>query len=359
MLAMVLTIAPIATRADDSSTAAARTSVANESVVAAPSDTPLIRQAKLRRSWTVFREAESSQIWAITTDKQKREIQTLDFFTAFDANYLIKLVGVGRLDEFTTGDPITSVDGLDPMNFRKAAPPCRLVKSEEHPAVHLVCGAKRRVIIREGVFHQFGWEFRDVETVPQDQIDVLEEEDPLDEQTTFEEDIEVQATENRQLRDRLTQRLELQGKLEERLRLVKSIDHPEVFVITPDGIKRHVRDMDAVRSHGLDLQAVTEVTDDEIAAFPEGAPIVAAPPEPVVSEEPVTGTVEGETPETVEPSMDTTAPAEEEDGSANTTPEDASDATTAPADPVTTQEEPSSNVETETHENTTSNVTTL
>ena len=77
------------------------------------------------------------------------------------------------LDEFTAGDPITSITGLNPDDFRKAPARCRLVKTAESAAVHLVCGKERRTIIREGVFHQFGWEFRDVETVAPHPADAL------------------------------------------------------------------------------------------------------------------------------------------------------------------------------------------
>ena len=277
--AMALSFIPVLHAQEGTTTASGN---ASEQLVASPTDKPLERQAKLERSWTVFREKGSTQICAITKDGKKREIQTLAFFTAFDANYMIKLVADGRLDAMPTGDPITSMEGLKPEDFRKAPPMCRLVRTEEHPAVHLMCGNERRVILREGVFHQFGWEFRDVETVPTSEINATTETAAIDEQTIFEEGVEVQGTENRELREHLTERLNLQGKNQVRTRLVKPIGHPEVYVIMPDGTKRHIADMEAVRAHKLNLRQTTEVTEDEIAAFPEGPALTAGASETVV-----------------------------------------------------------------------------
>jgi hypothetical protein len=240
-----------------------------EDVVASSGDTPLVRYAKLRRSWVVYREVGSSEIYAITSDMTKREIQTLAFFTAFDANYHIKLVQEGRLEGIDTGDPITSVDGLDPSEFRKAPLRCRLMKTADQPAVYLACGNKRRVILREGVFHRYGWEFRDVETVDQSEIDALEEDTALDESSVFDADVEIDTTATRQLRERLATRLNLQSKTRVRDRLVKAEGDSSVYLITADGTKRHIRDMAAVRAHNLNLQNVTEVTEDELEAFPD------------------------------------------------------------------------------------------
>jgi hypothetical protein len=254
---------------------AASTADTEEDVVVSENDTPLVRYAKLRRSWVVYREIGSAEIYAITKDNTKRQIQTLDFFTAFNANYHVKLVREGRLDELATGDPIATVLGLDPADFMKTPWRCRLVKTAEDSAVYLVCGAKRRVIIREGVFHRFGWEFRDVETVEQSELDAIAEDAVLDESSVFQEDVEIQTTENRLLRERTTERLNLQGKTQTIERLVKAEGDPSIYVITPDGTKMHVRDMNAVSAYNLNLQNVTEVTQDELAAFTEANEITA------------------------------------------------------------------------------------
>src|SRR3989338_11066657 len=108
--------------------AATSTSSGEEDVVPSPTDQPLVRQAKLKRAWVVYREMDSKEIYAITKDKKKRLIQTLDFFTAFNANYHVKVVKPGRLASFTTGDPITTITGLNPNDFMKAGLGWRLVK---------------------------------------------------------------------------------------------------------------------------------------------------------------------------------------------------------------------------------------
>jgi len=244
-----------------------------ESVVASSEDTPLVRYAKMKRAWVVYREIDASEIYAITTDMEKREIQTLDFFTAFNTNYHVKIVKQGRLEGLETGDPITSADGLDPEDFRKAPWRCRLVKSEDDPAVYLVCGSKRRVIIREGVFHRYGWEFRDVETVTEDEINALEEDTTLDESTVFEEDVEIDTTVKRQLRERLTERLQLQNRTQVRDRIVKAENSADVYVISPDGTRRHIESMEAANQLNLNLRNLAEVSEDELEAFEEGEPI--------------------------------------------------------------------------------------
>lgn len=284
-IAVSIAIAPMLVGAQGSDGASGK-----EDVVAQSSDTPLQRQAKMHRTWTVYREAGSDQIWALqfaasATNAEdgtvadrvrnfvKREVQTLDFFTAFDANYLVKVVKDGRLDDIPTGDPITSADGLDPADFRKAPFACRLVKSETASAVYLVCHGKRRVVLREGVFHQFGWEFRDVETVSDTELASYAEEDAVVEETVFEEDIEVETTENRELTEQVKKRLELRGKNMTRDRLIKSQKDNRVFLLDKEGVRRHIKDMNAVRRHGLNLKDVTEISEDELEAIPEGSAV--------------------------------------------------------------------------------------
>jgi len=263
-----------------------------EDVVARSSDTPLQRQAKLKRTWTVYRESGSSQIWALqfaatatddsdeTSEQRarnfvKREVQTLDFFSAFDANYMVKVVAEGRLADIPEGEPITSTEGLDPSDFRKAPFACRLVKTEESSAVYLACHGKRRVILREGVFHQFGWEFRDVETVDEAELAALDEEEAVVEDTVFEEEVEVEASENRHLTDQVKERLELRGKHDARQRLIKSEDDNRVFLLDKEGRRRHIESMEAARKHGINLRDITEISHDELDAIEEGDDITA------------------------------------------------------------------------------------
>lgn len=238
-----------------------------ESVVVSPTDKPLDRHAKLHRAWTVYREKGSTQIWAIRKDaKTKHEVQTLDFFTAHEANYHILLVAAGRLDQFTVGDPITSGD-VNPEDYRKRPFRCRLVKAKNMPAVYLVCHGKKRVILREGVFHRFGWEFRDVEEVTDAELASFETVDPVDEETVFDEAVDVDTTDKRNLRERLEKRLELKGKKKVRARLIKRHDRPEVYVIMPDGKLRHITSLDVARRLRLNLKETTEVSGDELDAF--------------------------------------------------------------------------------------------
>ncbi|MBU0540450.1 hypothetical protein KKC31_02195 [Patescibacteria group bacterium] len=273
-LALSLSLVPGSLHAEEPALIDAGTAVsADEDVVVSSSDEPLERQAKLKRAWVVYREKDDSHIYAITKDKQKREIQTLSFFTAFNANYHVLVVAPGRLSSFTAGDPITSTDGLKAEDFHKAPFRCRLVKVAGNSAVYLVCFGKKRLVIREGVFHRFGWEFRDVETVTQAELDAMATETDVDETTVFEEEIAVEKSAQRQLRNQLKERLNLRGKAKVRDRLVKAIGRPEVYVITPDGKRHHIKDLTAVRKHNLNLKDVTEVTIDELEAYEEGSEI--------------------------------------------------------------------------------------
>lgn len=265
-IAISIAIAPLLVGAQS-------TNSAKEDVVAKNTDSPLTRQAKLKRTWTVYREMGSEQIWAIATAGTKHEVQTLAFFSAFDANYLVKVVKEGRLANIPTGDPITSTDTLKPEDFRKAPFACRLMKTASNPAVYLACHGTRRPVIREGVFHQFGWEFRDVETVSSAELDAYSEESAITEDTVFDEDIEVETTENRELTEQVKTRLELRGKSMTRDRLIKSPGDTRVFLLDKDGKRRHIKDMEAVRRHGLNLRDVTEISQDELEAIPEGSEV--------------------------------------------------------------------------------------
>lgn len=247
---------------------------AEEEVVTQPTDEPLVRQAKLRRAWNVYREVGTTDIYAITKAKTKRAVKTLDFFTAFNANYHIHLVASGRLANFTTGEPITSIDGLNPEDFVKAPPRARLIKVKGKPAVYLITpNGRRRVIIAEGVFHRFGWEFRDVEEVSESELNSYLEDTSVTDSTVFEEEINVQSTEQRLQREQLNKRLQLKGRTVVRARLVKAIGDPNIYVIDGQGRKHRIASEAAARRRGLDLKVTTEVTTEELAAFPDGPEI--------------------------------------------------------------------------------------
>lgn len=266
----VVTLAPalsLRAKADSANTS-------EEQVVAEPTDQPLERQAKLRRSWIVYREMGSKDIYALTKDQKKRAIKTLDFFTAFNANYHIKLVKAGRLSEFAVGDPITTVEGLNPADFIKAPGRHRLVKVSGNPAVYLVTPeGKRRVVIAAGVFHRFGWEFRDVEVISETELGSLPEAEAVTDNTVFNEEVEVDTTHQRQERDRLQERLSLRGRTLIRHRLVKALDNPNVYVIDGQGRKHLITSERAANIHRMNLHDITEVTQEELDAFPDSTTI--------------------------------------------------------------------------------------
>ncbi|MCR4278294.1 MAG: hypothetical protein NUV81_00075 [bacterium] len=285
-LAMIFSLSPVFANDVVPELIRVDASSASETVVIQPDDQPLERSAKLQRAWVVYREKDSKQIWAIRkSEKTKHEIQTLDFFTANNANYHIVLVPIGSLDRFSIGEPITTTDEFNPEDWRKSPFACRLVKVANEPAVYLLCHGKKRVVLREGVFHRNGWEFRDVETMTQSELNTFETDTSIDEETVFDEDVEVETTNNRELRERLEKRLELQGKKETRERLVKVPERPEIYVMTPNGKLRHIKDQETARKHKLDLHETTEVSEDEFEAFEVTLDISKDTPESELSDD--------------------------------------------------------------------------
>lgn len=252
---------------------------AEEEVIISDTDQPLDRQAKLRRTWAVYREVDSPSIYAITRKQSdgkhhKKEIQTLAFFTKYNANYLIKLVAKGRLENFPTDAPITSVDALNPADFVKAPWRYRLVKAANNKAVYLVTpDGKRRVVIAEGVFHRFGWEFRDVETVAETELAALPEDAAVTDSTVFSEEVDIDTTQKRLTAEQITKRLNLQRKLTVRQRLIKAIGSPDIYIIDAKGLRHKIASEAAALRHRLNLKTTTEVTQEELAAIPEGSAI--------------------------------------------------------------------------------------
>ncbi|OGL72502.1 hypothetical protein A3D72_03340 [Candidatus Uhrbacteria bacterium RIFCSPHIGHO2_02_FULL_57_19] len=245
--------------------------VEEENVVALPTDKPLIRRAKLKRAWVVFHQVDDDKVYAIKKAGTKHEIQTVKFFSAFNSNYLVKLVKPGRLDNFPTGEPITSIDGLNPSDYRKHAARHRLVKVRNSKAVWLLTpDGKRRVIAAEGVFHRFGWEFRDVEEVTDAELGNYTESDSVTDETVFDEDIDVSATHERRLREDVTSRLKLRAKKETRKRLIKAIGKPDIYILDARGLRHKIRDLASLRRHNLNIDDTTEISTEEIEALPEG-----------------------------------------------------------------------------------------
>ena len=198
----------------------------------------------------------------------------MDFFTAFNANYLIKLVKEGRLSEFAVGDPITTITGLNPEDFIKAPGMYRLVKVAGNPAVYLITpDGKKRVIIAAGVFHRFGWQFRDVETISQTELNSNATDTSITDNTVFDEEVEVEGTHKRQERERLSERLNLLGKAMIRHRLVKAIGSADVYVIDGQGRKHKITSEQAANKFKMNLHDITEVTQEELDAFPDSTAI--------------------------------------------------------------------------------------
>lgn len=268
-LLITVLILPLNLRAENSSLSNNDSVTGQESVVISPQDQPLIRQAKLKRAWIVYREMESKDIYAITKSKTKRAIKTLDFFTAFNANYHIKLVAADRLAVYTTGEPVTTAEGLNPDEFVKAPWQWRLVKIKSEPAVYLITpDGKKRVVLAAGVFHRFGWEFRDVEEVAAAAIATLPSAEAITDNTVFDEDVNVKATQQRLQSEQLQKRLELKGKKQVRQRLIKTSGDNKVYLIDANGKKHLIKSEAAVKKHGLNLKEITEVTKEELDALP-------------------------------------------------------------------------------------------
>lgn len=256
-------------------------------------------------AWILHREKGSSKIWVITKDKTKREIQTFAFFSLLDGNYLIKLTESARLAELTEGTPITSIEGLTADDFLIVPRnTCKLIKGKDKPAVYLVCGSVRRVILREGVFKQNGWDFKDVKTVSAEDVAAFTEGEAVSEQTTLDIDTEVEtgttepstepvkpkehASNKEALRAKLEARFKALGKDEEKERLVKPEGYAQIYLIDKDGVKHRIVNMEAIRKHKLDLKHTTAVPAAEVSALQEGEPITEQVPveEVEIEEEP-------------------------------------------------------------------------
>ena len=253
----------------------------DEQVVATSGDSPSVRAAKLARYWSLYRETGSDKIYAITTSNTKREIQTLAFFTAFDSNFGIKLMPKGSLDQFTVGDAITSTEGLNPADFRKAPQPCRLIKSADKPAVYLACLGIKRVIINEKAFKQFGWDFKHVMTTSTSSLTTMKDGDPVSESTVFDQGVTIDtsgipamsptserpkpSTTQPQSTPKVNGLTSTKGA-----RLVKLSTNSRIFIITSDGKRHLLTNMDVVKVLKIDLSKVQTVTEDQLKAYPEG-----------------------------------------------------------------------------------------
>lgn len=258
----------------------------DENVVVSSDDSAAVRAAKLARYWSLYREIGSNSIFAITTSGTKREIQTLTFFTGVDANFGIKLVAKGTLDQFTTVDPITSIEGLDPSQFRKAPQPCRLIKTTDHPAVYLACLGMKRLIINEKAFHQFNWDFKHVQTVASTELNTLKAGDNVTDATVFDQGVTIDTSGVKQEKETpkpsTTKPTTMQPQSTAKVngitstkgaRIVKLQSGSKIYILTADGQKHLLTNMDVVRALKLNLDNVQTMTQDQLNVYPDGTPI--------------------------------------------------------------------------------------
>jgi hypothetical protein len=285
-------------RAEESATVAADTTAsvqAQENVVVSPTDKPLERKQKLERNWVLYNDGTTvwalykgtSAITCVTTpcpataehSITKRAIQTMSFFTAFKANFRIVLVGADRLSRITTGDPITSVDGLTAdMFIKRPYNAYRLVKAQGSPAVYLDDGSQLKPVVSEKVFKNLGLDFKDVETVAASWLSQKPVTSAVTADTVFSEDVAVQSTAIRKTLDDVKSRLgpDMLKKIKDAAIKVGE----RYFLMTKNG-KRPIppaQEHQVSERLNLDLSKAVEVTAEEAAAIPTVAEVTPATP---------------------------------------------------------------------------------
>ena len=270
-------------------------SQAQENVVISPTDKPLERKEKLARHWVLYNDGTA--VWALYAPRlidcggivvgtpqtcppqviQKRAVQTMSFFTAFKANFQVKLVNPERLARFTTGAPITSMDGLTPgMFIKRPYLAYRLVKAANSAAVYLDDGAKLRPIVHEKVFKNLGLDFKDVETVAATEISNKPIEAAVMADTVLDESVEVKTTAARKTVEEVKSRLGTDMLKKVRDAVVKA--GQQYFLMTKNG-KRPIppaQENQLSQKLHLDLSKSVEVTAEEAAAIPTVAEVTTA-----------------------------------------------------------------------------------
>lgn len=232
-----------------------------EDAVIDSSDTPANRAKKLKNYWALYRESGSDKVYAITTSETKREIQTMSFFTAFNANFGIRLVTKGALDAFPTGDAITSTVGLDLTSFKKAAQNCRLMKVVNNPTVYLVCLKTKRIISNEKTFRQFGWDFADVWKVSADELNAFIAGEMITESTMFDQSVLVEGAPRGTVAS---------GSKSSSYSLIKPEGSPKIYVVTSDGVIHRILNLDVVRTFKINLKKVKIVPANTMSNYIEG-----------------------------------------------------------------------------------------
>lgn len=245
-----------------------------EDVVVSSTDTPAVRLRKLARYWAVYREIGSQSMYAITVSGTKREIKTWDFFTKIESNFGMRLMPKGSLDQFTTGDAITSVDGLDFKSFRKLAEPCRLIKTADKPAVYLACLGIKRAIKNEQAFKQFGWDFKQVQSVRQGDVDQLKEGEFISESTVFDQGVTIEQP--------TIQQQPIMGQQQQRPKqssppagtvkydVVKTQGDSKLFVLSADGKLHQIPNLETLRALRIDTSNPRVLTADQLKQYAQG-----------------------------------------------------------------------------------------
>lgn len=250
-----------------------------DDIVVSSTDSPAVRLRKLARYWAVYREIGSQSMYAITVSGTKREIKTLDFFNKIESNFGMRLMPKGSLDQFTTGDAITSVDGLDLKSFRKLAEPCRLIKTADKPVVYLACLGIKRAIKNEQAFKQFGWDFKQVQSVKQGDVDQMKDGESVSESTVFDQGVTIEQPTNQQQQP-MNQKPEIRkpstpvaGTV--KYDLVRLQGDAKLFVLGADGKLHRILNLEALRALRIDTSKIRVLTADQMKQYSEGEPMSA------------------------------------------------------------------------------------
>lgn len=293
VIPMLLKAENVASSLSTTSDTVATVNNAQEEVTLSDSDTPLIRKVKLSRNWHLYNDGTT--VWALYKGSNpcgnatssscgvsvltKRAVQTMNFFTAFKANFRILRVAPERLTKFTTGEPITSVDGLTPEMFvKRPYLTYRLVKAVGKAAVYLFDGQKLKPIIHEKVFNNFGWNFSDVETLSATELSAYPVVESVTAETVFNDDVVAETSQLRENWDEVKARLQSANRLQKvKDAVIKAVNSNDYYLLTANG-KRKINSNQVASKLKIDLSKAVEVMPEELVAIPTQAVVTEATP---------------------------------------------------------------------------------
>lgn len=257
----------------------------DEDTVTSSDDTPATRLRKLAKYWAVYRELGSNSMYAITVSGTKREIKTLDFFTKIESNFGMRLMPKGSLDQFQTGEAITTVEGLNLSSFRKLAQPCRLIKTADKPVVYLACLGMKRAIQSEKAFRLFGWDFKQVQTVGAGDVDAMKSGDAVSESTVFDMGVNIEAPmmQSQPTQPQASDTQEKNKPSTESAKLnaytvIKVQGDSKIFVLGSDGKLHRILNLEVLRALKIDMSKIRIVTAEQLKQYAEGDPMSAPVP---------------------------------------------------------------------------------